>query len=120
MDVFFALADPTRRNIIELLAVRGPLPATDIYKQFPVSHPAISQHLQVLRQAGLVRMEKRAQQRLYQLNPDTMAELEGWVHQLTVRWNERFDRLDQVLEQEKKKKEREERNDQAESNQNHG
>lgn len=103
MDVFSALADPTRRNIIELLAARGQLRAGDIYKQFSVSPPAISQHLQVLREAKLVTMEKRAQERLYELNPATMGELAGWIHKLTEQWNERFDRLDEILEQEKKK-----------------
>lgn len=103
MDVFSALADPTRRNIMELLAARGQLRASDIYKQFSVSHPAISQHLQVLREAKLVTMEKHAQERLYMLNPATMEELEVWVHTLTERWNERFDRLDEILEQETKK-----------------
>jgi DNA-binding transcriptional ArsR family regulator len=103
MDVFSALADPTRRNIMELLAARGQLRAGDIYKQFSVSHPAISQHLQVLREAKLVTMEKHAQERLYELNPATMQELEGWVHELTERWNEQFNRLDELLELEKKK-----------------
>ncbi|MFT3894992.1 MAG: metalloregulator ArsR/SmtB family transcription factor [Anaerolineales bacterium] len=51
MDIFYALADPTRRQILEMLAQYGELPATKIYEQFPVSRPAISQHLQVLRQA---------------------------------------------------------------------
>lgn len=103
MDVFSALADPTRRNIMELLAARGQLRAGDIYKQFPMSPPAISQHLQVLREANLLTMEKRAQERLYALNPTRMRELEMWVQKLTEQWNERFNRLDEILEQEKKR-----------------
>ncbi len=104
MDKFSALADPTRRSILELLAERGPLPATKIYDQFQFSHPAISQHLQVLREARLVNMEKHAQRHLYQLNLDTMAELEDWVQSMTRRWNARFNRLDQILAEEKKKR----------------
>jgi DNA-binding transcriptional ArsR family regulator len=103
MDKFSALADPTRRTILEMLAVNGQLSATDISDKFQVSPSAISQHLKVLRKANLVRMEKRAQQRLYQINPETMGELEAWARQLTQRWNERFEALDEVLEAEKKK-----------------
>lgn len=79
MDTFYALADPTRRKIIEMLIRHGPLSATEIYDHFPVSRPAISQHLQVLRQANLVQVEKRAQQRIYRVNPQTMRELELWA-----------------------------------------
>jgi DNA-binding transcriptional ArsR family regulator len=68
-----------------------------------VSPPAISQHLKVLREANLVHMEKRAQQRIYQLNPDAMFELEGWARQMTQLWNQRFDALEKVLEVEKMK-----------------
>jgi DNA-binding transcriptional ArsR family regulator len=113
MDMFVALADPTRRNILELLASSGELAATAIYKHFPVSPQAVSQHLKVLREAHLVEVEKRAQKRLYRLNPQTLSQFEAWVQQTKQRWSERFDALDTVLESEKKqlgrvtKKERE-------------
>ena len=103
MDKFSALADPTRRNILEMLARRGQLSATEISDKFQVSPSAISQHLKVLREANLVQMEKRAQQRLYQINPAAMVELEAWAKHITQRWNERFEALDEVLEAEKKK-----------------
>jgi DNA-binding transcriptional ArsR family regulator len=103
MDMFVALADPTRRNILEILANRGELSATAIYEQFPVSPQAVSQHLKVLREAKLVEMEKRAQKRLYRLNPQTLSQFEAWVQQVQQRWSERFDTLDTVLEREKKK-----------------
>ena len=103
MDKFSALADPNRRLILELLARNGQLSATEICDQFQVSPSAISQHLKVLREANLVLMEKRAQQRIYQINPETMAELEQWARQLTRQWDERFEALDQLLEAEKKK-----------------
>jgi DNA-binding transcriptional ArsR family regulator len=102
MDVFEALADPTRRKIMELLADRGPLTATDICSRFPVSPPAISQHLKVLREAQLVQMDKQAQQRIYRINPQAMLELEDWARRLSQLWRERFDALDQVLAAEKK------------------
>ncbi len=103
MDVFFALAEPTRRHIIEMLAARGKLSASDISGKFQVSPPAISQHLKVLREVKLVDMEKRGQQHLYQINPQPMKELEGWIHKMTTLWDDRFNRLDKLLEKEKRK-----------------
>ena len=101
--MFAALADPTRRAILELLANSGELPATAIYEHFPVSPQAISQHLKVLREAHLVEMEKRAQQHVYRLNPETLSEFEAWVKQVQRRWEERFAVLDAILESEKQK-----------------
>ena len=98
-----ALADPTRRNILEILATSGELSATAIYEQFPVSPQAVSQHLKVLREAHLVEMEKRAQKHLYRLNPQTLSQFEEWVQQMKHKWEERFAALDTVLEIEKKK-----------------
>jgi DNA-binding transcriptional ArsR family regulator len=102
MDTFTALAEPTRRTIVEMLARSGPLSATEISEQFPVSPPAISQHLKVLREAKVVLREKRAQQRLYQLNPDALGELEAWARHMTHLWKQRFDALERVVEAEKK------------------
>ena len=103
MDMFEALADPTRRHIVELLAANGELAATAIYEQFSVSPQAISQHLKVLREANVVKMEKRAQKHVYRLNPQTLSEFETWVQRTRQRWEECFMALDQVLEREKKK-----------------
>jgi DNA-binding transcriptional ArsR family regulator len=94
MDAFSALADPTRRRIVELLASRGRLTASEIAGQFQVSAPAISQHLKVLREAELVLVEKRAQQRIYRLNPAAMLGMELWAREIRERWDERFDALD--------------------------
>jgi DNA-binding transcriptional ArsR family regulator len=102
MDVFSALSDPTRRSILEILAGAGQLSATDIYGRFPVSPPAISQHLKVLREAKLVVAERKAQFRLYRVNPETMHELGDWVQKLTRLWEERFEALDEVLQEEQK------------------
>ena len=103
MDIFIALADPTRRNILELLASSGELSATAIYERFPVSPQAVSQHLKVLREAHLVEMEKYAQKRLYRLNPQTLSQFEIWVQRVQQRWSERYEALDVVLEMEKRK-----------------
>ncbi len=103
MDKFAALADTTRRQIIELLANRGEMSATEIADQFRFSPPAISQHLKVLREADLILMEKQAQRRIYRLNPTAMSEMERWLEKLMEQWNDRFNALDKVLEREKKK-----------------
>ncbi len=103
MNIFSALSDPTRRQIYELIAEKGPLSASEIGENFPVSAPAISQHLKVLREAELVQMEKRAQQRIYRINPQALTDLSDWAAQMTRHWNERFDALDILLEAEKKK-----------------
>ena len=101
MDTFTALAEPTRRSILEMLAANGNLSATDIYKRFKVTPPAISQHLKVLREAKLVRVERRAQKRIYYINPEPMKELEKWIKQFAANMEERYQALDAVLEAEK-------------------
>lgn len=106
MDMFSALSDPTRRQIIELLSEHKKLPATDIAKNFKVSQPAISQHLKVLRKAKLVHMERFAQKHIYQINVDSFIDLEQWILKLAKVWDDRFDRLDVVLQENKKRIER--------------
>ena len=103
MDMYSALADPKRRTILEMLSQNGQLTATEIYEKFSASPPAISQHLKVLREAKLVDMEKNAQQRIYRLNPDTLSEIEAWIHNTSKVWSKRFDALDLVLNAEKRK-----------------
>ena len=96
-EIFAALAEPTRYEIVEMLATNGDLSASSIFDKFKVSKPAISQHLKVLREANIVKVEKKAQQRIYQLNPEAMGDVEVWVKRMTKLWNDRFDRLDAVL-----------------------
>lgn len=98
-----ALGDPTRRRIIEMLAQRGTMSATEIAGKFTISAPAVSQHLKVLRQAQLIAMEKRAQQRIYRVNMHALDDIEAWVQKLKEYWEERFDALDALLEAEKEK-----------------
>ena len=102
-DLFDALADPTRRSIIGLLASKGEMAASEIYRNFEMSNPAVSQHLKILRDADLVRVEKDAQKHLYSLNAEKMRDLQDWVKEMTDLWSERFDKLDRVLESEKQK-----------------
>lgn len=104
VDKFSALAAPIRRQIIELLARRGELSASEISNSFPVSPPAISQHLKILQEARLVTVEKRAQQRIYRLNSQALLELEDWAGRLTQLMTRRFDALNEIVESEKSKR----------------
>jgi len=76
--VLAVLADPVRREIVELLAA-GEAGAGEIAARFPVTRPAISRHLRVLREAGLVTSEVRAQRRVYRLDRGPLAELDAWL-----------------------------------------
>lgn len=97
MDRFAALAEPNRRRIVEIIAAGGEVAASDISCQFEISAPAISQHLKVLRKAELIKMEKRAQQRIYSLNPHGVDEMWEWLTKMRQFWNERFDTMDALL-----------------------
>ena len=96
MDVFTALSDPTRRRIVESLA-GGERAFGDIAADFPISRPAVSQHLKVLRTTGLVMVRRDAQRRIYRLDDATLAEVEAWVARTRRAWAARLDRLESVL-----------------------
>ncbi len=93
MDVVAALADPTRRRILELL-VDGDVPAGELADRFPVSRPAVSRHLRVLREAGLVQVRVDRQRRLYSLDPAPLVELDAWLAPYRRLWSQRLDALD--------------------------
>jgi DNA-binding transcriptional ArsR family regulator len=99
------LADPTRRRIVELLA-GGALCAGDIASRFAVSAPAISQHLKTLRNAHLVQVRRDAQKRIYELNPQGVAELGDWVDRLRSFWSARLDALESALSDPPREKKR--------------
>src|SRR4051812_36014377 len=96
MDGFAALADPTRRRIVEALA-HGPLSSGEIVGLFTVSAPAISQHLRTLREARLVRSRPQAQRRIYELDEAGIGEVGAWIDDLRGFWAGRFDRLESAL-----------------------
>lgn len=98
MDAFLALADPTRRRIIESLA-NGESPFGDLADQFEMSRPAVSQHLKVLREAGLVAVRKDAQRRIYRLSPEGLGELDRWLDKVKRFWGPRLDDLERALEE---------------------
>lgn len=104
VTTFSALAEPGRLRIIELLRA-GPQPVTDISRRLRIAQPQVSKHLKTLRAAGLVAVEPRAQQRVYQLTPAPLKELDAWLAPYRAFWNRRLDaleaRLDHVARAEK-------------------
>lgn len=97
MNSFTALADPTRRQIIEHLSAAQALAAGDIAARFSISKPAISQHLNVLKDARLVSVEIRGQQRIYRLNPEGLDEMDQWIANTRRHWTAALDRLEALL-----------------------
>jgi DNA-binding transcriptional ArsR family regulator len=103
MDALEALADPTRREIVELLAVHD-RSAGEIASHFRVSRPAVSRHLRVLREHGLVRARQQRQQRIYSLDPAPLVELDDWLTRNRSFWTNRLDALDTELRRARKEK----------------
>ncbi|HWA84850.1 MAG TPA: metalloregulator ArsR/SmtB family transcription factor [Opitutus sp.] len=96
MQSLLAIADPTRRRIVELLAERERT-AGELVAEFDVSAPAISQHLKVLREAGLVTVRAEGQRRVQILNPEGFGELEAWMEKTRAFWSRRLDALEREL-----------------------
>jgi DNA-binding transcriptional ArsR family regulator len=96
MQSLLAIADPTRRRIVELLAVRERT-AGELVAEFDLSAPAISQHLKVLREAGLVTVRAEGQSRVQALNPNGFGPLEAWLETTRSVWSRRLDALEREL-----------------------
>jgi DNA-binding transcriptional ArsR family regulator len=82
---FSALADPTRRAVLDLLR-KGRQPAGQIAHAFPISRPAISKHLRLLRRAHLVKEQREGRNRFYNLNPEPLKAVDSWLEQYRVFW----------------------------------
>lgn len=96
MEIFTALADPTRRHIVEMLS-EGELSAGEISRHFEMSAPAVSQHLKALKAAHLVRVRVDAQRRIYALDPEGFSEVEAWLGRVRRFWNPKLDALEREL-----------------------
>ena len=96
MQSLLAIADPTRRRIVELLAVRERT-AGELVKEFDLTPPAISQHLNVLREAGLITTRAEGQSRIQALNPEGLDDLEAWLQKTRSIWSRRLDALEREL-----------------------
>jgi DNA-binding transcriptional ArsR family regulator len=95
-QLFHALADPTRRRILEWLA-RGDEPVKELVSRFAISQPAVTKHLNVLEDAGLISRKKEGRERRCRLRPLALQGTVGWVERCRRMWNDRFDALDAVL-----------------------
>jgi DNA-binding transcriptional ArsR family regulator len=96
MQSLAAIADPTRRKIVELLAVRERT-SGELVAEFEMSAPAISQHLNILRESGLVTTRAEGQSRIQSLNPDGFDDLEAWLQKTRSVWSNRLDALEREL-----------------------
>ena len=97
-DAFNAVAEPRRREILDLLA-KGERPVNDLVRQLRLGQPQVSKHLRVLREVGLVHVREDGRHRLYRLNGRPLKSIHEWVKNYEHAWNERFDRLDAVLDE---------------------
>lgn len=97
-DVFQAIADPTRRAILELLSGQSRT-VNQIAEHFDISRPAISKHLKVLTECGLVVMRKRGRERYCEARLDKLQAVSDWVEPYRQAWQQRFNRLDKLLEE---------------------
>lgn len=105
-DTFQAIADPNRRAILSLLAAQK-LTLNGVAENFRISRPAVSRHIKILRQCGLVVVVKQGRERYCEVRLDKLNEVSDWIEQSRQLWEQRLDRLDeyvQVMKAEAKKK----------------
>ncbi len=96
VETFAALAEPNRFRIVELLR-SGPRAVNDIGERLRLNQPQVSKHLRVLKEAGLVEVEARGQQRLYELRAKPLRQLHEWLERYRQVWDARFDELDELI-----------------------
>lgn len=101
-DAFNAIAEPRRREIVELLG-DSELSVNEIVEGMPLSQPQVSKHLKVLKEVGVVRSRKDGRQRLYRLDAGALRPIHDWVGGFEPLWNARLDRLDSYLEEVQRK-----------------
>jgi DNA-binding transcriptional ArsR family regulator len=101
VDAFNAVAEPRRRQILDALA-GGERPVNDLVERLGLTQPQVSKHLRVLREVGLVQVRDEGRQRIYRVNGERLKPIHEWVKGYEQTWQERFERLDVVLEDLKK------------------
>ena len=102
-DAFNAVAEPRRRQILDVLAGGEERPVNDLVRVLGLAQPQVSKHLRVLREVGVVDVRDEGRQRLYRLNGHALKPIHDWVKAYERSWSERFDQLDVVLEELKRK-----------------
>jgi DNA-binding transcriptional ArsR family regulator len=99
VDVFAALASPARRELLRLLRDEGPLPVQQLADHFDMRRPSVSEHLKVLRDAGLVAEQKSGRHRYYRLTAEPLRDVFDWLSPYERFWRDRFASLRQVLDE---------------------
>jgi DNA-binding transcriptional ArsR family regulator len=99
-DVFAALASPARRQLLGLLLDRGPLPVQELASHFAMRRPSVSEHLKVLKDAGLVGEQKSGRMRFYNLEPEPLREVSQWLTPYERFWREKLAGLRELLDEE--------------------
>src|SRR5918996_1125952 len=102
-DAFNAVAEPRRRQILDVLAGGEERPVNDLVRVLGLAQPQVSKHLRVLREVGVVDVRDEGRQRLYRLNGHALKPIHDWVKAYERSWSERFEQLDAVLEELKEK-----------------
>jgi DNA-binding transcriptional ArsR family regulator len=98
-DVFAAVADPTRRRILEELRVTGPLSIKQLAEPLPITRQAVTKHLDILVACGLIRVERVGRERLHRLAAEPLQEVEDWLQPYAEIWDRRLARLKRYLEE---------------------
>lgn len=101
-DVFQAIADPTRRAILSLIALQAMTPNA-LAEHFDTSRQAVSKHIKILTECQLVKQEQQGREIYYHFNPKKLKEVDKWMEPFRAMWEDRFSKLDHVLNQLKKK-----------------
>ena len=96
--VFAALADPTRRMMLDRLVAGGPATATTLAGEFPMTRQAVAKHLGVLSQAGLVEREVVGREARFQAAPEALGDVRKWIDQVGSQWDQRLARLRRAVE----------------------
>jgi DNA-binding transcriptional ArsR family regulator len=97
-EVLTALADPTRRRLLERLSVRGQTTATALAEDLPISRQAVMQHLAVLDAVGLVRGSRHGRERIYEVRPERLSETARWMDGLAAQWDSRLAAIKRIAE----------------------
>jgi DNA-binding transcriptional ArsR family regulator len=108
--VLHALSDESRRTVLEILRDH-PATAGELADALPIARPGVSRHLRVLREAGLVDVEARAQRRIYRLRPEPLAEVDAWLDRYRALWQDRLNALHTEIARGKRENRREKRSE---------